>query len=170
MNPLPSKRRSELRAEAHKLSPVVLIGDKGLTESVVRETDRALSAHELIKVRASTNDREARSAWMAELCEKLSAHAVQEIGKVLVLYRQNPEKALPKPAKTPAARPARKPPREPRKEPVATKKKMGKRTSLWTKKPRDPNAPPKGILRPRSRAASPRPASGPLRRRPRTSR
>ena len=54
MNPLTAKRRSELRAEAHKLSPVVIIGDKGLTDEVMAEIDRSLKAHELIKVRATT--------------------------------------------------------------------------------------------------------------------
>ncbi len=57
-------RRSALRAEAHKLRPTVLIGDKGLTDEVLAEVDRALKAHELIKVRAATDDRDARNAWM----------------------------------------------------------------------------------------------------------
>ena len=92
MAPLSPSRRSELRAQAHKLDPVVIIGDKGLTEEVVKEIDRSLKAHELIKVRAATDDRKARSAWMSEICEKLEAHAVQEIGKVLVIYRENFDK------------------------------------------------------------------------------
>jgi len=59
MTPLSAKRRSELRAEAHKLDPVVLIGDKGLTDEVIAEIDRSLKAHELIKVRAATGERDA---------------------------------------------------------------------------------------------------------------
>ncbi len=92
MPSLSSKRRSELRSEAHKLVPVVIIGDKGLTDEVLAEIDRALNAHELIKVRAATDDRDARHAWMESICAKLSAHEVQQIGKVLVVYRENPEK------------------------------------------------------------------------------
>ena len=61
---LNSHRRSELRAQAHGLSPVVIIGDKGLTDEVVKEIDRSLAAHELIKVRAATDDRKARAEWM----------------------------------------------------------------------------------------------------------
>jgi RNA-binding protein len=98
MNPLSSKRRSELRAEAHRLTPVVIIGDKGLTDEVLAEVDRALKAHELIKVRAATDDRDARTAWMGSICEKLGAHPVQGIGKVLVVFRENPKEAKPKEA------------------------------------------------------------------------
>jgi len=93
MNPLSSKRRSELRAQAHKLSPTVLIGDKGLTDEVLAEVDRALKAHELIKVRAATDDRDARNTWMESICGKLEAHPVQQIGKVLVVFRENPKEA-----------------------------------------------------------------------------
>jgi putative YhbY family RNA-binding protein len=89
---LSPRRRSELRSQAHKLSPTVMIGDKGLTDEVLAEIDRALQAHELIKVRAATDDRDARNVWMESICGKLEAHPVQQIGKVLVVYRENPEK------------------------------------------------------------------------------
>ena len=93
-------RRSELRAQAHKLTPVVIIGDKGLTDEVIAEIDRSLKAHELIKVRAATDDREARGTWMATICERVGAEAVQQIGKVLVLFRENErEKEVKKPAR-----------------------------------------------------------------------
>jgi RNA-binding protein len=95
--PLTPSRRSELRAQAHTLSPIVLIGDKGLTDEVIAEIDRSLKAHELIKVRAMTNDRDARVAWMATICEKLDAQAIQQIGKVLVIYRENFDKPRDKP-------------------------------------------------------------------------
>src|SRR6187455_975834 len=94
--PLTSARRSELRAEAHSLAPIVLIGDKGLTDSLVAEIDRSLKAHELIKVRASSGDRAQRDLWMEAICERLQAHPVQQIGKVFVIYRKNPEEAKPK--------------------------------------------------------------------------
>src|ERR1700682_3824964 len=88
---LTPSRRSELRAQGHTLSPVVIIGDKGLTDEVIAEIDRALKAHELIKVRAATDDRDARGTWMETICARLDAHAVQQIGKVLVIYRENPK-------------------------------------------------------------------------------
>jgi len=113
MNPLSPKKRSELRAQAHKLTPVVIIGDKGLTDEVVAEIDRSLMAHELIKVRASTDDRKARGEWLEAICGKLEAHPVQQIGKVLVLYRENPQE--PKDTSRPRSRtPSPRPESEPR--------------------------------------------------------
>lgn len=79
--------RSELRSQAHGLNPVVMIGDSGLTPAVVKETDTALKAHGLIKVRVFGDDREARVSYYETLCEKLGAAPVQHIGKLLVLYR-----------------------------------------------------------------------------------
>ena len=81
--------RKELRARAHKLDPVVMIGAKGLTDEVVKEVDLALKAHELIKVRAPSLERGAREVALQALCERTGAEAVQQIGKVLVLYRKN---------------------------------------------------------------------------------
>src|SRR5512141_1032968 len=91
MIPLSPKRRSDLRAQAHKLSPVVIVGDKGLTDEVIAEIDRSLKAHELIKVRAATDERDARAVWIETICERLQAHPVQQIGKVFVIYRENPK-------------------------------------------------------------------------------
>jgi putative YhbY family RNA-binding protein len=139
---LTSSRRSELRAQAHKLTPVVIIGDKGLTDLVIAEIDRSLKAHELIKVRAATDDRDARGTWMETICERLDAHPIQQIGKVLVVYRENfdkPREKKPAPAPAPKRRRA----------PAADATRTG---------------------RPRSRTPSPRPESEPRRRRPRTSR
>jgi RNA-binding protein len=70
---------------------VVIIGNKGLTDEVVKEVDRALAAHELIKVRAPGLDRDAREEAFKALCKRTSAQAVQIIGKVCVLYRKKPE-------------------------------------------------------------------------------
>jgi RNA-binding protein len=83
--------RKLLKARAHPLEPVVIIGAKGLTDEVVKEVDRALAAHELIKVRAPSLDRHAREAAFQSLCERAGAEAVQSIGKVFVLYRKKPE-------------------------------------------------------------------------------
>src|SRR5258706_14569377 len=68
---LTPSRRSELRAQAHQLSPVVIIGDKGLTDEVIAEIDRSLKAHELIKVRAAAAGPEAGSDWRSAICAKV---------------------------------------------------------------------------------------------------
>jgi RNA-binding protein len=86
----PSERKA-LKARAHKLEPVVLIGAKGLTEELVKEVDAALKAHELIKVRGPGLERGAREEAMQTLCERTGAQPVQVIGKVLVLYRKRDE-------------------------------------------------------------------------------
>lgn len=83
--------RSTLRAEAHALSPVVMIGEAGLTDAVVKEIDASLNAHGLIKVRVFGDDREARIAMYETICDKLDAAPVQHIGKLLVLFRPKPE-------------------------------------------------------------------------------
>jgi len=95
-------RRSELRGEAHKLKPVVMIGDKGLTDEVLAEIDRALKAHELIKVRAAGGERDARDTWLDTICNRLGAHPVQQIGKVFVIYRENPPEEKPKASARPS--------------------------------------------------------------------
>lgn len=83
--------RSALRAEAHGLNPVVMIGESGLTESVMKEIASSLDAHGLIKVRVFGDDREARIAMYEQICEELDAAPVQHIGKLLVLYRPKKE-------------------------------------------------------------------------------
>jgi RNA-binding protein len=88
---LSSSQRKALKARAHKLEPVVHIGAKGLTGEVVEEIDRALKAHELIKVRAGSLERDERDLAVSAICEKNGAAAVQQIGKVFVLYRKNDE-------------------------------------------------------------------------------
>jgi RNA-binding protein len=83
--------RSALRAEAHGLNPVVMIGEAGMTESVMKEIASSLDAHGLIKVRVFGDDREARIAIYEQICEELEAAPVQHIGKLLVLYRPKAE-------------------------------------------------------------------------------
>jgi RNA-binding protein len=83
----PSERKA-LKARAHKLEPVVIIGSKGLTDEVVREVDLALKAHELIKVRAPAAERDEREVLLEELVSRTAAEAVQTIGKVFVIFRK----------------------------------------------------------------------------------
>jgi RNA-binding protein len=88
---LTAKERAHLKARAHPLEPTVQIGHGGVTDAVVAEIDRALTTHELIKVRAATADRETRRAWLDTICERTDAAAVQAVGKVMVLWRPRPD-------------------------------------------------------------------------------
>jgi putative YhbY family RNA-binding protein len=88
---LSAAERKQLKARAHKLEPVVLIGAKGLSDDVVSEVDRALRAHELIKVRAPALERDEREDALKTLCQRTGAQAVQSIGKVFVIYRKRDE-------------------------------------------------------------------------------
>lgn len=89
---LTTAQRKVHRADAHHLDPVVMIGNDGLTPAVVKETDAALKAHGLIKVRVLGDDREARNEMFVQLCDQLNAAPIQHIGKLLVLWRPIPEK------------------------------------------------------------------------------
>ncbi len=82
-----SQERSALRAAAHPLRPVVLIGDRGLSESVLKEIDLNLKAHQLIKVRVAGEEHEARAAMLETICETLSCATVHHLGKTLIIYR-----------------------------------------------------------------------------------
>ncbi|NWG39095.1 MAG: ribosome assembly RNA-binding protein YhbY [Hydrogenophilaceae bacterium] len=87
-------QRQYLKGLAHPLSPVVIIGEKGLTEAVIKEIDRALAAHELIKIKAGSDEKETRARWQAEICSTLDATPVQLIGKILVIYKQAKKPAI----------------------------------------------------------------------------
>ena len=82
--------RKALRARAHHLDPVVMIGEGGLSRAVLAEADRALGAHELIKIRVLGDDRAQRQALLTEICSALGCAPVQSIGKLLVVYRPKP--------------------------------------------------------------------------------
>jgi RNA-binding protein len=83
--------RRQLKRIAHHLNPVVLVGDRGISEAVVTETNRALADHELIKVRIASADRDDRNRLIDDLATACGAVVVQRIGKICVLYRRNPE-------------------------------------------------------------------------------
>ncbi len=92
----PSERRA-LRAKAHALHPVVIVGHHGLTPTVMNEIDVSLRAHELIKIRVGNDERAAREEALARICAELDAAPVQHLGKMLVVWRPAPvtEKASP---------------------------------------------------------------------------
>lgn len=99
MPKLTPAERSAMRAQAHALDPVVMIGDAGLTPAVEKEVSASLDAHGLIKVRVHGDDREERIRIYQTLCERLKAEPVQHIGKLLVLYRPKKETVKEKSAK-----------------------------------------------------------------------
>ncbi len=80
-------KRLELKGRAHALKPIVIIGNAGLTPSVLDEIERTLKSHDLLKVRVMNDDREVRATLLTEICEILNAGPVQHIGKILVIYR-----------------------------------------------------------------------------------
>lgn len=110
---LSGSARRALRAAAHHLDPVVTIGQAGLTPAVLHEIDVALTAHALIKVRVSSDDRAEREAHLARVCEQLRCEPVQHLGKLLVLWRNREGDEAE--AATPIEDAPRKPGRGPRK-------------------------------------------------------
>jgi putative YhbY family RNA-binding protein len=82
--------RLALKARAHHLDPVVLLGAAGLSEAALREIDRALGVHGLIKVRTGAGDRDEREAQFSSIADRLGAARIQQIGRLLVFYRPLP--------------------------------------------------------------------------------
>lgn len=90
MRVLTVTERLALKGRAHQLKPTVMIGNAGLTESVLKEIELTLKLHELIKIRVMA-ERTDREAMLAEICTKLNAEPVQHIGKILVIFKANPD-------------------------------------------------------------------------------
>lgn len=88
---LSARERAELKARAHMLEPVVQVGQHGATDAVVAEVDRALTAHELIKVKIADPDRDAREATGDTIAERADAAVVQRVGRIVVLFRPRPD-------------------------------------------------------------------------------
>ncbi len=85
-------QKKYLRGLGHSLKPIVMVGDSGLSESLLQEFESTLAHHELIKVSVRVGDRKARDAIIGELCRHGSAALIQRIGNVALLYRDNPDK------------------------------------------------------------------------------
>lgn len=84
---LTSKQKSHLRSLAHKLKPVVMIGNAGVTENIVREIDNNLSHHELIKIRISGMERADLTETASSICQDTNSELVNIIGHIAILYR-----------------------------------------------------------------------------------
>ena len=91
--PLSSQQVRALRAEAHrlKLKPVVMIGQHGLSESVLNELESTIDHHELIKIKIPAGDKADKNELVDQICEKLKAERIQSIGNVVVLFRKHPK-------------------------------------------------------------------------------
>ncbi len=87
MKSLTPAQRQFLKGLAHSRQPVVMIGNQGLTAAVLKEIERGLDAHELIKIKAASDEPDTRRAWLEEICTSTGATPVQQIGKILVIYR-----------------------------------------------------------------------------------
>ena len=88
---LSARQRAQLKARAHALEPLVHVGQAGASEALRAEVERALTAHGLIKVKLAGADREQRQQLTAALCAHTGAAAVQQVGRVLVLWRPRPD-------------------------------------------------------------------------------
>lgn len=89
---LTSQQRQQLKVQSHSLNPIVLLGNKGLTESVLVEIDLALTTHELIKVKIAGTKKDIRQVTTAIICQKNKCELVQLIGNISVLYRKKTKK------------------------------------------------------------------------------
>lgn len=87
--PLSNDRKKQFRTLGHKLNPIVTIAGNGLSEGVIAELNRALDDHELIKVKLAITEREERKEMVQELIQLPNVELIQEIGKVVLLYRPN---------------------------------------------------------------------------------
>lgn len=83
------KQKASLAAKAHSLKPIVMMGQKGLTPAVLAETDLALTAHELIKIKISADDKAERNAIAEHICNELQAEFIQLIGNIAIIYRKS---------------------------------------------------------------------------------
>jgi RNA-binding protein len=88
---LTPRERTHLKGRAHALEPIVQVGQAGLSDAVLVELERALSAHGLIKVRIHDTDRKVRDTIAAAICARTDAAPVHRVGKILVLWRPTPE-------------------------------------------------------------------------------
>ena len=91
---LSNPQKRYLRGLAHDLKPIIMVGAKGPTDTVIAELDAALERHELIKVKFAAEDRETRDAWIEQLIEKSSASLISRIGNVAIVFRRSKDKAL----------------------------------------------------------------------------
>ena len=89
---LSEAQKKHLRGLGHNLKPIVMVGDSGLSASLLEEYETSLQHHELIKVSVRVGDRGERDTIIRELCDRGSAELIQRVGNMALLYRENPDK------------------------------------------------------------------------------
>ena len=89
---LSEAQKKHLRGLGHGLKPLIIVGDSGLSDSLMAEFEATLAHHELIKVSVRVGDRQARDSIIEELCSAGSASLVQRVGNMALFYRENSEK------------------------------------------------------------------------------
>lgn len=92
-DPISAARKRRLRARAHALKPVIIVGASGVTSGLIAALEQALDDHALIKIRVNADGRATRRAMIDELCIACRAHLVQAIGHVAVLFREPEDEA-----------------------------------------------------------------------------
>jgi len=85
-------QKKYLRRRGHDLKPLIIVGNAGLSESLLAEYESTLAHHELIKVKVRAGDHESRDAMIAKLCDQHSTSLIQRIGNVALVYRPNHDK------------------------------------------------------------------------------
>jgi putative YhbY family RNA-binding protein len=157
MPPLTPGLRRTLRARAHTLDPVVAIGNAGLTPAVMREVDIALKAHELVKIRVHSDDRDERESHLAAICEALDCAPVQHLGKLLIVWRPAPKQEEPAARSRPSAKkkPGARRPGERVSERRRTDPKIGERARKHRRGSSRHETGPTPIDAPRGRAVEP---------------
>lgn len=99
---LTESNKKFLRGLGHQLKPLIMVGDSGLSESLLAEYESTLDHHELIKVRVRVGDRKARDEIIDKLCSESSAELIQRIGNVALVYRPNLKKKTEKRIRLPS--------------------------------------------------------------------
>jgi len=92
MTPLTKRQRRWLKPQVHHLRPVVIVGQNGVTEAVLKEIELALDHHELIKVKVNAGERQLRDEMVAQIQQRTDSDLVDRIGNIAALFRANPEK------------------------------------------------------------------------------
>lgn len=86
-----NSQKKHFKAIGHKLKPIVTLAENGLSENVLKEIERALSDHELIKIKIHAENRDEKVALIDEVCQKTSASQIQTIGNTALIFRANPQ-------------------------------------------------------------------------------
>lgn len=92
MESLSNAQKKRLKSIAHGLNPVVMVGQHGLKETTQDDIVTALDFHQLIKVKVSVGDRDARDEVIAKIVTESGSDLVQRVGNIAVLYKRNKKK------------------------------------------------------------------------------